>query len=236
MLTLYELSGKADLRFSPFCWRARLAIAHKGLPVEYVPVTFTDKDTIAFSGQTRVPVLVDGRKIVADSWKIASHLEDAYHDRPSLFGRDAGRSLTRFLDCWATQSVFPYLVRTVLCDVLDHLDQSDVAYVRTTRERDLGTTWEKLREERDKFVPDLRKSLTPARSILRQHEFLAGNEPRYADYSLFGLFQWARLISSYHLLDPTDPVEAWRCRMVAHTTRLIPDPPSIVHAPWRKSR
>src|ERR1700742_105597 len=71
-LTLYELSGKADLRFSPFCWRARLAIAHKGLPVRYVPVAFTDKKTIAFSGQKRVPVLVDGPEIVSDSWKIAS--------------------------------------------------------------------------------------------------------------------------------------------------------------------
>jgi glutathione S-transferase len=227
MLTLYELSGKADLRFSPFCWRARLAIGHKGLPARYVPVTFTDKDTIAFSGQKRVPVLVDGPETVADSWKIASHLEHAYPDRPSLFGGDIGRSFTRFIDAWATQSVFPSLVRIVLCDVLDHLDQSDAAYVKTTRERDLGTTWDKLREERDAFVPELRKSLAPARSILRQQEFLAGNEPLYADYSLFGLFQWARLISNYRLLDPMDSVEAWRCRMVAHTSRLIPDPQSV---------
>ena len=49
-----------SLRFSPFCWRAKLALAHKGLAVETVPWRFTDKAAIAFSGQKRVPVIRDG--------------------------------------------------------------------------------------------------------------------------------------------------------------------------------
>jgi hypothetical protein len=33
--TLYDLAGAdPDLRFSPYCWRTRLALAHKGLEVE----------------------------------------------------------------------------------------------------------------------------------------------------------------------------------------------------------
>ena len=37
-IRLYDLAGaEAERRFSPFCWRARMALAHKGLDVETVP-------------------------------------------------------------------------------------------------------------------------------------------------------------------------------------------------------
>ncbi len=42
---LYDLAG-ADpgLRFSPYCWRIKLALAHKNLPYTTVAWRFTDKD------------------------------------------------------------------------------------------------------------------------------------------------------------------------------------------------
>jgi Glutathione S-transferase, N-terminal domain len=34
-LRLYDLAGaQPERRFSPYCWRIRLALAHKSLPVE----------------------------------------------------------------------------------------------------------------------------------------------------------------------------------------------------------
>ena len=90
---LYDLAGAdPDRRFSPYCWRSKLALAHKGLAVETIPWRFTEKDAIAFSGQCRVPVLVDGETTVFDSWSIATYLEDTYPDRPSLFGGAGGRA------------------------------------------------------------------------------------------------------------------------------------------------
>ncbi|HYC13174.1 MAG TPA: glutathione S-transferase N-terminal domain-containing protein, partial [Stellaceae bacterium] len=66
-ITLYDLAGaEADRRFSPFCWRTRLALAHKGLAVETVPWRFTEKDALAPSKQGRVPVVVDGGKWISD--------------------------------------------------------------------------------------------------------------------------------------------------------------------------
>ena len=51
---LYELRGRDDrLRFSPFCWRARLALAHKGIEAELVPMLFTDKSPSDFCDSTR---------------------------------------------------------------------------------------------------------------------------------------------------------------------------------------
>ena len=39
-VTLYDLAGaEADRRFSPFCWRTKMALAHKGLDVETVDGT-----------------------------------------------------------------------------------------------------------------------------------------------------------------------------------------------------
>ena len=71
-MRLYDLAGAdPNLRFSPFCWRTKSALAHKGLAVETIPWRFTEKNAIAFSGSERVPVLVDGDKAVPDSWTIA---------------------------------------------------------------------------------------------------------------------------------------------------------------------
>ena len=58
-LQLYDLAGaEPERRFSPYCWRTKLALMHKGLQFDTIPWRFTDKDAIAFSGQGRVPVLL----------------------------------------------------------------------------------------------------------------------------------------------------------------------------------
>lgn len=191
-----------------------MALAHKNFTPECVPVRFTDKKTIAFSGQDRVPILVDQGATVPDSWNIACHLEDTYPSGPSLFGGEAGRSLTRFVDLWATRTMFPHLVRLVLCDVVEHLEREDEAYIRETRQQQLGATFEQLREERDAHRKPFREALGPMRSLLRRDPYLAGSSPGYADYTVFGPFQWARMISSYRLLEEDDPVHAWRGRML----------------------
>ena len=92
-LRLFELVGTDKSRpFSPFCWRTRMALAHKGLSAETIPWCFTEKDAIAPHGSEKVPVLLDGDTSVVDSWTIANYLEDTYPDRPSLFGGEGGRA------------------------------------------------------------------------------------------------------------------------------------------------
>ena len=61
-IIMHDLAGAdPDVRFSPYCWRTRFALAHKGLPVETVPWRFTEREAIAFSGQGKVPVIRDER-------------------------------------------------------------------------------------------------------------------------------------------------------------------------------
>ena len=61
-----------------------MALAHRGLDVECIPWRFTQKDKIKFSGKESVPVLIDGKKTVSDSWEIAKYLENEYPHSPSL--------------------------------------------------------------------------------------------------------------------------------------------------------
>jgi glutathione S-transferase len=72
-LKLFELVGTDAARpFSPFCWRTRMALAHKGLDADSVPWRFTEKSAIAPHGSEKVPVLLHGSNAVVDSWVIAN--------------------------------------------------------------------------------------------------------------------------------------------------------------------
>lgn len=215
-LKLYDLTAaEEDRRFSPYCWRIKMALAHKELEAETIPWRFTEKDAIAFSGQGRVPVLVDGGTTVVDSWAIATYLEDAYPDRPLLFGGEGGRAPTRFVANWADSVLSPTIAQLILIDVHAHLHEKDKDYFRSSREKRFGTTLEKLCEERQaKVLPFREVLLSPLRLTLKSQPFLGGTEPTYADHAAFGTFQWARATSPFKLLEPGDPVAEWRERML----------------------
>jgi glutathione S-transferase len=215
-LTLYDLSGLAGRRFSPFGWRARMALAHKGLHdgCDVVLVSFTEKDKLAFSGQQLVPVLVDGDTVVPDSWAIAVHLEGAYPDAPSLFG-PAGPAPSRLVASWVDTQVHPKLAPLIVGDILDVIEEKDVAYFRETREKRFGQSMESIRAARDDAkLGAFRHVLEPARRVLAEHPFLGGDTPTAADYALFGAFMWARGVSPFRLLEESDPVHAWRERLL----------------------
>jgi glutathione S-transferase len=214
-IQLFDLAGaEPDRRFSPYCWRTKLALAHKGLTVETMPWRFTDKDAIAFSGQGRVPVLLDGGKVLSDSWTIAEHLEDTYPDRPSLFGCAEARRVTRFINSWADTVVIAALARLLLTDIYAHLHDKDRHYFRESREKRFGMPLEDMSADRDARVVGFRQSLEPVRAVLTAQPYLAGNRPLYADYILFGCFMWTRSISSFRVLTADDPIYSWRERML----------------------
>src|SRR5690606_19195462 len=86
-IVMYDLVGRDHSRpFSPHCWKARLALAHKGLDCRTVPVTFGEIAGIEGGTTKTVPVIRDGDRLVVDSFDIALYLEERYPDRPTLFG------------------------------------------------------------------------------------------------------------------------------------------------------
>jgi glutathione S-transferase len=211
---LYDLAGaQPERRFSPYCWRTKFALAHKGVAFDAIPWRFTDKEMIAFSGQGRVPVLVDGDRVVFDSWTIATYLEDTCPGA-SLFGGDGGRAATHFINAWADTIVVGAIARLIVTDIFAVLHEEDRAYFRETREKRFGATLEAITADRDTRVKEFRQSLEPLRTILVKQPFLGGGAPLYADYIVFGCFQWARCTSPFALLLRDDPVWAWRDRLL----------------------
>jgi glutathione S-transferase len=214
-ITMYDLAGiEADRRFSPFCWRARMALAHKGFEVETVPWRFTDKDKLPAPNDGRVPVIVDGGKVVHDSSAIADYLDERYADRPSLFPGEAAKGLSKFVQNWTETVLQVGLIRLVLLDIYKHIGPKDQEYFRQSREPRFGTTLEDVVKDRDTRLPVFRASLDPLRRTVERQNFLCGASPAYADYIVFGAFQWARSISDFELLAADDPVFAWRGRML----------------------
>ena len=77
MLRLYRIRHSTNVE------RVALALAHKGLEAESVWVDPADRSEVKLvSGQTLVPVLVDGDEVIADSTRILEHLEERYPQRP----------------------------------------------------------------------------------------------------------------------------------------------------------
>ena len=215
MIRLYDLAGaRDDCRFSPNCWPVRMALLHKGLQFETVPWRFTEKDAIAFSGQGSVPVLVDGEHTVFEKWAIAEYLEDAYPQKPSLFGGPGGRAPAYFITNWTVSVVSAGVIRLILSDIFNVIHGKDKEYFRKTREQRFGMTLEAVTDGRDKCVEEFRNLLQPLRASLARSPYLSGEAPAWTDYVVFGPFQWARSVSHFPLLTPDDPVFAWRERMI----------------------
>jgi glutathione S-transferase len=217
-MRLYDLAGAEDeRRFSPHCWRIKMALAHKRLEFETMPWRFTEKDAIAFSGQGAVPVLVDGHRAVSDSWRIALYLDESYPERPLLMDSEQARGAILVFKHWCERSVQPAVFQVIVLDLFAHLHNKDKAYFRESREKRLGTTLEAYGSDRSGALAKLHKALDPVRPVLIELPFIGGRSPSFADYILFGAFQWARVMSATRLLEPDDPVYIWReCMLDIH--------------------
>ena len=213
MIVLWELEGKGGRRYSLFSWRTRMALRHKGLAFETRPVRMSDKATIAFSGGKTVPVIRDGETVVRDSWAIAEHLERTRPEKP-LFGGDIGRGVTHALNAWVDRAVVPAMLAVIVADIHERVDPADDAFFRQMMEKIVKTTLEETRASRDQALRRLGGALAPMQAALKRQPFVSGVQPAYADYSLFSVFQWARVMSPQEVLAPEDPLCAWRERLL----------------------
>ena len=213
-IKVYDLCGADDRRFSPFCWRIRMALAHKGLDAEFEATHFTEKDKIAFADSKTVPVIVDGETAMNESWNIADYLENNYPEKPSLFGGDAGRAVTGFINAWTNSTLHPALIKCVLADIYDRLDPMDLDYFRESREKRFGKTIEEMRDGQAAALEKCDQALTPLRTILKSENWIAGDTPAFADYLIFAAFQWCRIMSPAEIVKADDPIYEWRERML----------------------
>lgn len=213
-LKMYDLTGADErLRFSPYCWRVRMACAHKGLVLETLPWRFVEKAKLPQPNEGTVPLLLDDAKVVSDSWRIALYLDERYPEHP-LFDSAQARSSALLIKYWIERAIHPFITRMMVRDAWAGLHERDKTYFRESREKRLGKTLEQVVAGRDDTRVQFRQAIEPLRATLTDQTFVCGERPGYADYICFGAFMWARCVSNFEPLEAGDPVWAWRDRLL----------------------
>lgn len=210
-ITLYDLQLASGCTISPFVWRTKYALAHKGFDIDIVPGGFTGILDRTGGRSERLPAIVDGDAWVLDSWVIAEYLDDKYPDRPMLFEGPSMKMLTKFIDGWLWRTVIgPWFS----CYILDYHDLSlpqDHDYVRTTRENLFlgGRKLEDVQAGREDRLPLVPPTLEPLRQLLRETRWLGGDTPNFADYTALAVFLWTGSVATTPPLTGDDPLRDW---------------------------
>lgn len=195
-ILLYDLCG-ADRshRFSPYCWRVRMALAHKGLPFTTLPVPFTAIADATGGASETVPVIDDGGTRVRDSFDIALHLERTYPDAGApLWRDDAAIGMARLIETLLTTNLHPIITRMIVLEIHDALAPEDQAYFRSSREARLGQRLEDAQAGIEALREAFNRALSPFGKALGEQSWLGGSEPDFRDHILFGSLQWLRAI------------------------------------------
>jgi glutathione S-transferase len=209
-IQIYELCG-ADPKhlFSPHCWKVRMAVAHKELAWETIPVPFTRVAGTEGGESRRMPVIRDGDTVVEESFEIAKYLENQYPDKPSLFGGEGGEALTLQIINWSLLSLHPEVAKLCLMDIYQALAPADQEFFRASREKMFGCTLEEFSSKHPKNADALNRALKPLELTLKQQPFIGGDTPLFGDYVVFGALQWLNTTASVDYLTGDTPVTRW---------------------------
>jgi glutathione S-transferase len=212
--TLYSLCGaNADRPFSPHCWKAVMALHHKGLEFQEKSVGFTEIPKLEGEFAKIVPILRDDDTLVSDSFQIALYLEETYPFAPSLFGGEGGKALARFVEGYSQSVIHSGIAAIALMDIHDMLAPADQAHYRKTREALFGKPLEEVFPDREGAIAAFPAKLQPLRHMLRSQPFIGGESPLFADYIVFGALQWLKVVTGSVHLPADDPALDWfeRC-------------------------
>lgn len=208
-IKFFDLALSHGATISPFVWATKYAIAHKGLEMEVVPGGFTGIMERTGGKSERLPAIVDDGEWVLDSWLIAEHLDAKYPDRPTLIGDPSVKVLTQFIETWLWQTaISPWMT----CYIKNYRDWSvpeDHAYVTESRERMFGRKIEDIIVGREDRLPQVPPKLELLRGILKEHKWLGGESPNYADYRALAVFLFCASVADTPPLTADDPLRDW---------------------------
>lgn len=209
-IRLHELVIDNGRCASPFVWRVRYALAHKGLDFESVQLGFTDIPA-QFGGKFKtVPILEHGETVMTESWDIVLYLDRRFPDKPALFTGAPELAMVRLTDAWFTAEVQRRLFRVYVKDVYDCARPADRPYFRASREKNMkGATLESFTADRAANLPAIRTALNPLRMHLEKFPFVGGSSPNFGDYIVLSSFQWVASVSTLPLLTADDSLRAY---------------------------
>jgi glutathione S-transferase len=212
-IQLYDLaSADGTLLFSPYAWRVRMALLHKGLPFTVIPWRFSDRSATDASGHRAVPIIRDGERWVGDSWEIALYLDHQYPTTPTVLNSPALQAHARLVIALCARVVFPAAAPVALAQAWSHMDPASAAYLRETREPRFGN-FETLQADETSGRAGLVAALAPFEEVLATCDYLSGEQPAFADFVLFGVLKWADILSPYPPLETDSALARWFTRL-----------------------
>ena len=208
-ITFYDLQVSTGATISPFVWATKFAIRHKGFDLDIVDGGFTGIAERTGGKTERLPAIVDDGTWVLDSWGIVEYLDATYPDRPLLIPHESVAVMTRALDAWFWGTAVGPWMRSYCADYRDVCLEHDKEYITKSREVMLGAKLEDLQAGREDRLCAISASLEPLRLALREHKFLGGDTPNYADYRIIGGFLWLASLAQTPALAEDDPLRGW---------------------------
>lgn len=171
-LTLYELPP------SPNSIKVRLALGLKGIPCRRVTIDPANRAPIVeLSGQPLTPVMLDGDRVIYDSYAILRYLDANYPDGPRLYSPD--RDTQREIEGWELSARTE--VSKFASIVFGQL------FSPTKDPAELARANELLAEQAARFE-----------DVLADRDYLLGEQPTAADLTCAPLLFMAMLLPKDH--------------------------------------
>ena len=217
-----------DLSDSPFCLKARICLNLKGVSFRRVTLTVGRRRELRrLNPLGKVPVLVHGSDVVADSTAIALHLEGRV-PHPSLIPPDAAaRAYCGLLEDWADESLY------FLVGAFKWLNPVNRTAALENTANELAGRWPRVlvgwavrRNVRRRFgawgygqsavstlAARMQDNLAVLAGLLGDKPDLLGRTLTLADVAVFAQLAWMQRYAEARLLDAEPQVGAWIARL-----------------------
>lgn len=204
--------------YSPFVAKVRKCLELKGLAFEMVEVPYLDRrELVALTGGSiHVPVLEDGGRVVTDSARITSYLDERY--APSL----RSDPLAVVLEGWSDFVLEDVAFRLATPGLearfaeLNGGREDARALFRVIKERKFGPgcidAW---REESEALSARTAELLAPLARSLIAHPFLLGATPSLADAAVYGQLHMIECGTPGWVVDRVPALSGWWMRLSA---------------------
>ena len=218
-----------DLLDSPLCLKARICLTLKQVPYQRVDMRLSRRRELRrLNAPWKVPVLVAGKEMIADSDRIARCLEERF-PHPRLLPRDAAQAAyCHLLEEWAGESLFFAIGamkwlnprnREAAYNAAEELDgplpkRLSFYLMRRHMQRRYGT-----RGIRAGDLPYLEarlgENLAALRDLLGDKPFLLGKFVTLADLAVFVQLRFLSGFEEKRLLDAVPGVRSWMEQLAA---------------------
>jgi len=219
-----------DLNDSPFCLKARICLQLKGVVFRRVPLTIGRlRELRRLNPLGKVPVLVQDGRVIADSSRIARHLEEQHPDPVLIPTAPEARAYAALLEEWADESLYfivgafkwlnPENRAAALANTVNETTPSWLrplvggAMVRNIRRR--YAAWGYRAGALAELEERMRENLTTLTTLLDGKPYLLGRSATLADVAAFAQLAWMRRYAEQRLLDEAPSVVRWLDRLAA---------------------